>query len=98
MKFRILLCAAALAMTGATFAGAADEPQAARQELMKGVGGAVGAMAKMVKGEAPYDAAAVLASLKVISDNMAVFPDKFPAGSETGMESEAAPADRKSVV
>ena len=92
MKFRILICVAALAFTGATFAGAADEPQAARQELMKGVGGAVGAMAKMVKGETPYDAAAVLASLKVISDNMAVFPDKFPVGSETGMDSEAAPA------
>lgn len=92
MKFRILLCAAALAVTGATYAGAADEPQVVRQEMMKKVGGAVGAMAKMVKNEAPYDAAAVLANLKVISDTMTVFPDQFPAGSETGMESEAAPA------
>lgn len=92
MKVRILLGAAALAIAGATYAVAADEPQAVRQELMKQVGGAVGAMAKMAKGEEPYDAAAVLAHLKVISDNLTKFPDQFPAGSETGMESEAAPA------
>jgi Cytochrome c556 len=91
MKFRILLCAAALAVSG-TFAGAADEPQVIRQEMMKKVGGAVGALSKVVKGETPYDSAAVLAQLQAISDTMATFADQFPAGSETGMDSEAAPA------
>lgn len=92
MKFRSVLLAAAIAVTGVTFAGAADEPQAVRQEMMKKVGGSVGALAKFAKGETAYDSAAVIAALQVISDTMAVFPDQFPAGSETGMESEAAPA------
>lgn len=92
MKFRSVLLAAAIAVTGVSFAGAADEPQAVRQEMMKKVGGSVGALAKIAKGETAYDSAAVIAALQVISDTMAAFPDQFPAGSETGMESEAAPA------
>jgi len=93
MKFRTLLAAAAIiGVAGSTLAFAAGEPQVVRQEMMKKVGGSVGAMAKMVKGEADFDAEAVLAALQTISDQMVTFPDQFPVGSETGFETEAAPA------
>ena len=92
MKFRTMFAAAVIAAAGFAPAIAADEPQVVRQEMMKKVGGATGAMAKMVKGEADYDAAAALAALSTISEVAATFGDYFPEGSETGMETEAAPA------
>ncbi|PWW02171.1 cytochrome c556 [Hoeflea marina] len=92
MKFRIVMTATLLGLAAATFAHAADEPQVVRQEMMKKIGGATGAMAKMVKGETPYDQAAAIAALQTIADTITLFPEQFPEGSETGMESEAAPA------
>ncbi|HEX5933834.1 MAG TPA: cytochrome c [Pseudorhizobium sp.] len=71
---------------------AQEEPQAARQNLMKGIGQSMGALGGIAKGEKPYDAAVVQTALETISANMKAFPDQFPTGSETGMESEAAPA------
>ncbi len=91
MKIRALLLAAALAGLGVTAVTAADEPQAVRQELMKKVGQAAGALGGIAKGEKPYDAEIVKASLTTISETVKVFPDHFPAGSETGMETEASP-------
>ena len=92
MKFRTLFAAALIGAAGLTPAIAADEPQVVRQELMKANGSDVGTLAKMVKGETPYDAAAALAALTGISEVAAKFGDYFPAGSETGFETEAAPA------
>lgn len=92
MKFRTLFAAALVAAAGLAPAIAADEPQVVRQEMMKKVGGATGAMAKMVKGEADFDAAAALAALTAISEVAGSFGDYFPEGSETGMDTEAAPA------
>ena len=92
MKFRTLFAAAVIGAAGFAPAIAADEPQVVRQEMMKKVGGATGAMAKMVKGEAEFDAAAALAALATISEVAAGYGEQFPEGSETGMESEAAPA------
>ena len=92
MKFRTLFAAALIGAAGFAPAIAADEPQVVRQEMMKKAGGATGAMAKMVKGEVDYDAAAALAALATISEVAATFGDYFPAGSETGFETEAAPA------
>lgn len=92
MKFRTFMTATLLGLAAATFAHAADEPQVVRQEMMKKVGGATGAMAKMVKGEVPFDQAATIAALQTIADTLTLFPEQFPAGSETGFESEAAPA------
>ncbi|MBP1870443.1 Cytochrome c-556 [Ensifer adhaerens] len=91
MKIRALLLAASLAGLGVTAVTAADEPQAVRQELMKKVGKAAGALGGIAKGEKPYDAEIVKASLTTISETVKVFPDHFPAGSETGMETEASP-------
>lgn len=91
MKFGTLMTAALLGLSAVTFAYAADEPQVVRQEMMKKVGGATGAMAKMVKGETPFDQAAAIAALQTIADTIALFPEQFPAGSETGFETEASP-------
>lgn len=43
------------------------------------------------QGEKAYDAEIVKASLATISETVKVFPNHFPAGSETGMETEASP-------
>ncbi len=92
MKFRSLVAAALIGVSGMSLAYAAGEPQVVRQGMMKKVGGAVGEMAKMVKGETPYDVAVAVAQLQIIADTMSTYPDQFPVGSETGFESEAAPA------
>ncbi|HEV7308295.1 MAG TPA: cytochrome c [Ensifer sp.] len=91
MKIRALMLAAALAGLGVTAVTAADEPQVVRQQAMKKVGAATGALAGIAKGEKPYDAEVVKASLTTISETMKTFPDHFPAGSETGHETEASP-------
>jgi cytochrome c556 len=92
MKFRTLFAAALIGAAGFAPAIAADEPQVVRQEMMKKVGGATGAMAKMVKGEADFDAGAVLAALTTMSEVAGTIGAHFPEGSETGFETEAAPA------
>ena len=91
MKFRILAATVALAVIGASAVIAAEEPQVARQGMMKKVGGAMGALAGIAKGEKPYDAEIVKASLTTMSEVAKAFPEQFPVGSETGAESEASP-------
>jgi cytochrome c556 len=91
MKFRILATAAALAIIGASAVVAADEPQVVRAQMMKKVGGAMGALSGIAKGEKPYDADVVKASLTTMSEVAKAFPDQFPAGSETGHDTEASP-------
>ena len=91
MKIRALMLAAALAGLGVTAVTAADEPQVVRQQAMKKVGAATGALAGIAKGEKPYDADVVKASLTTISETMKTFPQHFPIGSETGHETEASP-------
>jgi cytochrome c556 len=91
MKLRILAAAVALAAIGAGAVVAADEPQVVRMGMMKKVGGAMGALAGIAKGEKPYDAEIVKASLTTLSEVGKAFPDQFPAGSETGNDTEASP-------
>ncbi|MCR6498967.1 cytochrome c [Shinella sp. CPCC 101442] len=91
MKFRTLAAAAALAVIGAGAVVAADEPQVVRQEMMKKVGGAMGALSGIAKGEKPYDAEVVKASLTTMSEVAKAFPEQFPVGSEAGHETEASP-------
>lgn len=70
---------------------AADEPQVVRAGMMKKMGGAMGALAGIAKGDKPYDAAVVKTSLTTMQDVAAHFPDQFPKGSETGFNTEASP-------
>lgn len=91
MKLKTIAVAAALAVLGTSVVVAAEEPQVARQQMMKKVGGAMGALAGIAKGEKPYDAEIVKASLATMSEVSKTFADQFPAGSETGAETEASP-------
>ncbi|MBT8108990.1 MAG: cytochrome c [Gammaproteobacteria bacterium] len=71
---------------------AEDDPRVVRHELMEGVGDAAKVVGAMLKGEREYDAAAAAASLATFGDAAAKLGDLFPAGTETGGDTEAAPA------
>jgi cytochrome c556 len=89
MKKLLLALAALSLVSGAAFA----DPIGDRQALMKERGKIAGGFAKIAKGEEPFDAATVLASLKTLQDNAARFDVDalFPAGSETGGDTTASP-------
>jgi cytochrome c556 len=91
MKMNTVLSAIMVICLGTTAAIAAGEPQTLRQEMMKKVGGAAGALGAIAKGEKPYDAEAVKAALTTLAEVGKTFPDHFPAGSETGLDTEASP-------
>ena len=87
----VFAAAMMVAMVAPVVAQPAD-PIAARQALMKANGKDTGAAAKMLKGEVPFDAAE---AQKIFADmnNVAMkFGNYFPAGSETGGKTEAAPS------
>lgn len=71
---------------------AGDDPRHERHELMESVKDAAKPVGLMLKGEAEFDADTLMASLKVFHDASGEFGDLFPPGSETGMDTEAAPA------
>ena len=62
-----------------------------RQEKMKTVGKSMGIVGKMAKGETDFDSAAALAAFVAMKDAAVGFEKLFPAGTETGGETEAAP-------
>lgn len=63
-----------------------------RQAKMETVGKSMGIVGKMAKGQAPFDGAAALAAFVAMKDAAQGFDTLFPAGTETGGETEAAPA------
>jgi cytochrome c556 len=82
----------ALALT--VFAGsafAAEDPIAARKGMMSNVGKAMGAAAAMVKGEAEFDARVGELAFRTMNAVSLGYGEMFPAGSETGGETEASP-------
>ena len=83
-----------IAISMLAFAGSAAyaDPIKDRQALMKERGKLAGQISKVVKGETPFDAAAVLDALKALEANAEKFDaDKlFPAGSDKG-DTTAAP-------
>ncbi len=87
---RSLLGAAVLLFATPLFAG--DDPIHERHELMEGVGDAAKPIGQMLKGEREFDAAVVMASFETFAEASAQFGDLFPPGSETGQDTEAAPA------
>jgi cytochrome c556 len=66
--------------TSLAFAGPIEDRQAA----MKQNGKAVGALAAILKGEAPYDAAVVKTNAEIIHQDFVKAFASFPAGSEKG--------------
>lgn len=83
---------AALLILFSLNASAGENPQAKRQALMKDVRESAKVIGGMMRGQADYDAAAVTEALTVFKKASGKFADLFPEGSETGEETEAAPA------
>jgi cytochrome c556 len=82
MMFKRIVVAGLLCLFGATAVVSAENMKDTRVAAMKKIGGAMGTIAGMAKGEKPYDADAVKISLTTISETIKVFPSYFPAGSE----------------
>jgi len=93
MKFAsaIAVVAVTVAALGATAVLAQQDPIAARKALMKANGEGAGAIAKMVKGEAPFDQATAQKSFASFQDAAAKMPDLFPENSKTGGDTAALP-------
>ena len=92
MRQIVITALTALSLGSAVAYAVAAEPQEMRKAAMKQVGGATGALSKMVKGETPFDAAAAKAAFATMNGVAKEYVSLFPEGSETGMETEAAPA------
>jgi cytochrome c556 len=89
MLRKMLFAPLAIAVFPFAVALAGDSPQEARHELMEDVGGAAKTIGQMLKGEAPFDAAAAQEALQIWADSAEPFGDMFPEGSETGFDTEA---------
>lgn len=87
---RILITFVAIIIGGV--AAADDDPRHERHELMEDVGDAAKPVGEMLKGEAEYDQDVLMASLRTFQNVSMKFGDLFPPGTETGMDTEAAPA------
>ena len=85
-----VLAATVLCLFGATVVVSAAGLAEPREAAMKKIGGAMGGLAAIAKGEKPYDAETVKTSLATISEAIKVFPTYFPPGSETDSK-EASP-------
>ena len=64
---------------------------AQRKAVMKDVGGATRDPGQMLRGQQPFDLAKVKAALATYAEAAAKMPVLYPAGSETGGETQAAP-------
>lgn len=82
------LLTAAIAMP----AVADEDPRHERHELMESTRDAAKPLGKMLRGEADYDADVVDTSLQTFIAVSEEFAGLFPPGTETGMDTEAAPA------
>lgn len=71
---------------------AQGDPIAERQQIMKDVGGATRTGVQMVRGERPFDLEAARSAFAVYVDASERMPELFPEGTETGGDTEAAPA------
>jgi len=91
MKTSFAFAVVAFAALGASVVLAQQDPIAARRALMKSNGQAAGALAKMVKGEAPFDLPTAQKSFATFEDAAAKMPALFPDNSKTGGETAALP-------
>lgn len=67
------------------------DPIKDRQAKMKIVGKSMGIVGKMAKGQSDFDGAAALAAFVAMKDAAQDYETLFPAGTETGGETEASP-------
>jgi cytochrome c556 len=85
-----IMTAASICLIGVTAVVAAENMHQSREAAMKKIGGALGGLVAIVKGQKDYDADTVKASLTTISETIKVFPTYFPAGSDKD-DDEASP-------
>lgn len=84
----------ALAVTILTLPAAAQNLDVIkeRKAALKAMGDATKPVSAMVKGEAEFDQAKLLETLKVIQEKTAKLPELFPDDSKTGGETKVLPA------
>lgn len=88
MRKPLAIMISMMLLTGTAFANPVKE----RQEIMKDLGRNVGAVAAILKGEKPFDAATVQSALNNLHEdaNKLDVDTLFPAGSDVG-DTEALP-------
>lgn len=87
MKWKAIVAATALAGIALGSVVAADGTHDGRIGMMKKIGGATGALGAIAKGDKPYDAEIVKASLTTIAETAKAFPDQFnPQSDKTDAE------------
>jgi cytochrome c556 len=93
MKFAKAFAVAAVAVValGVTVVVAQQDPIAARKPLMKANGQNAAVVAKMIKGETPFDEAKVQAAFAQWAETADKMKALFPENSQTG-ETRALPA------
>src|SRR6476661_5482371 len=91
MKIVSAFAAVVILALGTTAVSSQEDPIAARKALMKANGQGAGALAKMVKGEAPFDLATAKKAFATFEDAAAKMPALFPDNSKVGGETTAAP-------
>lgn len=89
--YRFAVSFLALVIASASLASDED-PRHLRHELMEDVGAAAKPVGQMLRGNRDFDAAVLMESLETFQSVASEFGDLFPEGSETGMDTEAAPA------
>lgn len=77
-----------LSMTGVSVGAEIED----RQAKMKTVGKSIGIVSKMAKGESDFDSTIALKAFVDMKEAAKGFQTLFPEGTETGGETEAAPA------
>lgn len=77
-----ILAVTVLCLIGATAVVSAENQFESREAAMKKIGGAMGGLAAIAKGQKDYDAETVKASLTAMKEAITVFPTYFPPGSE----------------
>lgn len=88
---RYVAIAAAIAVGGTAVYAQNANVIKERREAMRSVGDGAGPNFKMMKGEAPFDLAAVQARLKTYQEVGTKFKGLFPDDSKTGGDTDAQP-------
>jgi cytochrome c556 len=78
-----------LAAFGVTAVVAQSDPIAARKALMKGNNDNATILVRMMRGDAPYDAAKVNAAFAQFAETAQKLPNLFPDNSKTGGQTRA---------
>ena len=98
LRSLILAAAGAAAIAGASFAGGHDmvkpeigDPVSLRKNIMKNVGGAMGMLGAIAKGEAEFEPRVAEAAFRTMNAGALGFSGLFPAGSTEAHGTTAGP-------